>query len=368
MELSNDSELNPNKVLPHNVIIKNAGNHLYKIGLWQFNIGNAKRNPIIYHPILPFISLILLNLRSLVSLTTKLDNPEFFVQIGDFNYFLNIRYQFNVSLMFLYIMTIINQAIHYWYYKNDIWPSYMKLFEMLSGFIPPKSLGLTDPQHIRHIIKKSRILINFISFNTDIFIPILAFVINFIPIALNCNTFTQMIIYGIPWSLLYVYGVYFFCSAIAWQITYFYLICYYLKLKLSSLRMIGSKINNINSKPMAHILFNENMVKYIMVSINKLYLEIQVYNNYWSKFAFLLYLYISTIVCLTLYSVLFGDMTISSRFVFIYATIFFSSILITFFKTASSLQREAAKSHRLLLALQSHLLNHRIKYNLRLKV
>jgi hypothetical protein len=368
MELSDDSEWNPNKVLPHNIVIKTAGNHFYEIGLWQFRIGNAKRNQVIYHPLLRLIIQILLCLRSFISLLTKRNDPEFFVQIGDFNYFLNVRYQFNVCLMLLNIITMINIAIHYWYYKNEIWPSYMKLFEILSGFIPPKSIGLTDPQQIRHIFIKSRLLINLTSFNTDVFIPILPFVVTFIPIALHCETLTQMVIYGIPWSILMVYGATYFGAVLAWQITYFYLICYYLKLKLSGIRLIRDKILNSNSKQLSHILLNENKTESIMVSINNLYLEIQDYNNYWSKFAFMLYLFFSTIVCLTLYSVLFGDMTISIRFIFIYATIFFSTILITFLKTASSLQREAAKSYLFLLEIHSHLLNCRIKYNLRLKV
>ena len=91
-------------------------------------------------------------------------------------------------------------------------------------------------------------------------------------------------------------------------------------------------------------------------------------DNYWAKFAFWLYLIYTAIICLLLYSFLFGNNTSSISFVFAYASTMNSLILFSLMNTASSLAHETGKSYGLVLNLYACNVKCKIHPKIRLKV
>jgi hypothetical protein len=78
--------------------------------------------------------------------------------IADFNYFLNDRYFMNSCIIIWGILVLILQLLHYWkYYKNES-PSYLKSFQMISGLVSPKSIGLINGEDVIHLLNKSKLM------------------------------------------------------------------------------------------------------------------------------------------------------------------------------------------------------------------
>jgi hypothetical protein len=86
------------------------------------------------------------------------ENPELFIILFDFFNFVNARIHANVCLIFMLILTIISQILHFISYKKDLKLSYLKPFEMMSGLVSPQSIGLTNEIKIYEFLKLSRYL------------------------------------------------------------------------------------------------------------------------------------------------------------------------------------------------------------------
>jgi len=153
---------------------------------------------------------------------------------------------------------------------------YLKPFLMISGLITPKSIGLSNMKNIYNLIKRFKILLFFCKFQSFTVISA-AFAISFTPIVLNCSL-NEILLYGIPWSLLYSVGLTYCSNFMAYQMAYFHINCYYFNIKLSQ---INKEKLNPNNNPK-----NIN-IKLIIQTLDTIYTEIREYNeNYWSKFGF----------------------------------------------------------------------------------
>jgi hypothetical protein len=167
------------------------------------------------------------------------------------------------------------------------------------------------------------------------------FVVSFIPLYLNCSTF-QTIIYGIPHSLLIALRFYFMYSINIWQLFYFYLICYYLKLKL---RKINRELI-LKIKPKRSI--NDRNILHIIKYLTSLYSEVEKYN---SKYLFCIWLLFKTIINSFLCLRIFAEMNLIIRFIFIYDAIVFICTLLLATNKASSVNLEVNKSSWILIWL-----------------
>ncbi len=96
--------------------------------------------------------------------------------------------------------------------------------------ISPKSIGLTNKVEIYKLIKESKILFSFCEWNNKI-IPLMVFTINLLLFILNYSLLDLMI-FGIPHSILYALCVHYNCCIIFLPLVYFYLICGYIKIKI----------------------------------------------------------------------------------------------------------------------------------------
>jgi hypothetical protein len=203
-----------NKVLLQNIILKGAENHLYRIGL-NLKYDRNKKRRIFYNPILIFSVNIAIVIKSIVRLLTHEENKKFLIIIGDFSHFLGLKTHYNVILIFSIFSAPISQLISYYNYKNGIKQTYLKVIDMMSGLISPKSIGLTNKEEIYKLMKKSKILFSFCIWNINNVLPPIGFSLNLLPFIINYS-FLEIIIFGIPHSFFYAIAVHYTSSLMLW--------------------------------------------------------------------------------------------------------------------------------------------------------
>ena len=126
---------------------------------------------------------------------------------------------------------------------------------------------------------------------------------------------------------------------------YYYLICYYLTIKMKSM---NERIRKLNK---SKILLNFRPVYDFMRSTNKIYSEIDEYNrNYWSIYLFWFCILFIAIISVILFVRIFTRMLIMKILFLVISSIFISGLIIIV-RSASSLNIEANKSYKLFYSL-----------------
>jgi hypothetical protein len=127
------------------------------------------------------------------------------------------------------------------------------------------------------------------------------------------------------------------------QMTYFYIICLYLKLKLRNAN--NSIIKSFEKK---YKMTNYKM-KSILKSLDSIIFEINIHNNdFWSKYLMIVLMLLIIVIDIILFESLFGKMNLFFKIILFYASIVFFLLLIILINTASSVSFEAKKSYKLL--------------------
>jgi hypothetical protein len=355
-------DFDPNNILPNDVLIDFAANHLYRIGLIPLTDKPIERKRY-ENPLFKFIINLHLIIRFIISLQLSEENEDIFLLIGDFSYFLRARIHFNTAASLITSIAVFSQLVQYYNYKNDIKPSYLKLFEMLSGLRSPKSIGLTDKEEIFKFAKLSKLLFTGSEFFAKIAMPFLCFILSFLSFCLRFSV-KELILHALPHCLIFAFSAYSVYSIIFWQIIYYYLICQYLKCKLKT-------ANNSLRKLSDRRVITCKKVQHIIEILNSIYAEIDDYNsNYWSKFLFIIWITFAAIINTGIYFILFIEMNSILKIIFIYFTIQFILIMVLIINTTASVNLEANKSYSLLNSCMT-CLNRRMqnKFNcIRIKV
>jgi hypothetical protein len=333
-------DFEPNNILPNDVLIDFAANHLYRIGLIPLRDKSIKRKRY-ENPVFKFIINLHLIIRFIISLQLSEENEYIFLLIGDFTYFLKARIHFNTAASLIISIALFSQLVQYYNYKNDIKPSYLKLFEMLSGLRSPKSIGLTDKEEIYKFAKLSKLLFTGTEFFAKIVMPFLFFLLTFLSFSLKCSL-KELILYALPHCLKFAFCAYSVYSIIFWQIIYYYLICQYLKCKLKT-------ANNSLRKLSDRRVITYKKVLHILEYLDSIYEEIDDYNsNYWSKFLFIIWITFAAIINTGIYFILFIEMNSILKIIFIYFTIQTILILLLIINTTASVNSKANKSYSIL--------------------
>jgi len=220
------TKFDPREILPQNLIIKSAATHLYRTGLSLFPYDSVHRNR--YHnPLFIFILILQFFMRCVISLLLSDDDKYISMILGDWSHLLNVRVHFNICASLVISIPLVSQIIHYYNFKNDIKPSYLKPFEMMSGLCSPQSIGLTNEADIYKMLRLSKMLFRLRDFLSKIVMPIVGILVSFVPFSLNYS-FRQFIIFGVPNIFLWIYYLYYMYNIIISQIIYFHIICFYL--------------------------------------------------------------------------------------------------------------------------------------------
>jgi hypothetical protein len=332
------NDLDVDKPLPSVIAVKRAENHLYRDGLSLFSFGSQTRNRF-HNPF--FISFIISvqMLKSIVAILIKEDKYKLLL-IGDLAYFLNGRYFLNTTIISFSSLALFSQFLHYWkYYKNES-PSYLKTFEMISGLVSPKSIGLINREDIKQLLKKSKLMFKVSKFLT--FCGSFAcFCCSGVPLIINSTPSLYWIEF--LWTLLCtVYGYHSFNINFS-QMTYFYIICLYLKLKLRNAN------NSIRKSFEGKYKMNNYKMKNILKSLDSIISEINIHNNdFWSKYLMIVLMSVIIVFDILFIQSLFGKMSLFLKITFFYGSCLMFLLLIILINTASSVSFEVKKSYKLL--------------------
>ena len=213
----------------------------------------------------------------------------------DFSYFINARIHFNISIIIGCIVSLIPQYLHYKDYKNNKTPTYLKPFEMTEGLVSPQSIGLTDKVQIIQFIKLSKKLHLICNIYTKYLVPFLTLFIPSFVMYFN-SPIILFILYVMPINLITTFTSYITYNILLYQLVYFYLICYYLTIRM---RAMNDKIRKLLKMKFA---LNISPVYGILNSMNTLYKEIDEYNsNYWSIFLFWIWILFTAIISVLLF-------------------------------------------------------------------
>jgi hypothetical protein len=309
------------KPLPTELILNSAENRLNKIGL-ILRSETYKKRSIFYKPLLVFGVNIILTVKYIVSLLLNEENDKLLIINGDFGHFFGAKVHLNVIVFLFVVLALISQLIHYYNYKNDIKQTYLKVFEMMSGLVSPKSIGLTNKKEIYKLIKLSKILFLFSEWNNQILVPLMSVTFNLFPFIMK-RSIVETLAFGIPNSLLLALSLHYSYSTNVWQMVYYYLICRYMKIKFN-------KTNDLISNALLKRKFIkiENVSKLIR-GLDAKYSELNKFNDeFWSKFLLLFWLIFGTLTVFDLYVLIFTELNIILRSIIFYTFILLSLLFL----------------------------------------
>ena len=215
-------KLNQKETLPQNLIINSAENNLYRIGLCLTSRNPLNRNKW-HNPLLIFSINLIVLIKVLVSLLLTVNHQNCSLIIGDVLDILQIRIHAKIFFILILFLAISSQLIYYYNYKNDIKPTFLKVFEMMSGLVSPQSIGLTNEEQIYKLIKLTKKLFCIYELFVSIGVPLLVFTFSIYIYITNCSVM-DIIILGIPNSLIYTLSFYYIYSINAMQVIYLYII------------------------------------------------------------------------------------------------------------------------------------------------
>ncbi len=263
--------LDANKPLPQSIAFNSIDNHLYRIGLSLISKNEENRNRF-YNPLLILIVNIICLIKCIVSLILSEENEKLLIINGDFAHFLGSKTHLNVALIISFILTLIQQLIYYSNTKNKINTTHYKVYDMMSGLVSPKSIGLTNGEEIYKLIKESKLWFSFCRCNNQIIAPIFGPSTNSLPFVLNCSAL-DTIIFGILHSLLFAIGLLYSSAITFWQMFYFRLICRYIKIKFKE-----------SNDFVSQLIFRRKLIKWkqvliIIRNLDSKYSELDEYNQ-----------------------------------------------------------------------------------------
>ncbi len=149
------------------------------------------------------------------------------------------------------------------------------------------------------LLRISRIILLICRFYV-ISIPVGGMFVIGLPMLLNYSL-VNIFIFGIPWVIIWGNFAYECCIAAYFFPGYFFIICYYLKIRLNSLR---NRIEILlKNKRKAPLKVRITKIKQILEEHNKLCQKIYGYNKYWKKYLSLNYLVFLGVICILSYVV-----------------------------------------------------------------
>jgi hypothetical protein len=157
------------------------------------------------------------------------------------------------------------------------------------------------------------------------------------------NSTIDLILVEVFWVLFYAFMSYFSININFSQMTYFYIICLYLKFKLRNAN------NSIRNSFERKCRITNHRMKNILKSLNSIISEINTYNNdLWSKYLMIVLMLIIIVFDILLFQSVFGKTSFLFKIIFFYISCLVFLFLIILINTASSVTFEANKSYKLL--------------------
>src|SRR5437868_6085456 len=120
--------MDPNEVIPHYLVVKNADKHLYRNGLSFTPISDEKRRNLLFKPIVIFTVFMLTFIKSFVLIFIPEDKQNVIIYLGDFAHFTKVGKVINSGIVLASGMGMITLSIYYYNYKKGIKPTFLRVF------------------------------------------------------------------------------------------------------------------------------------------------------------------------------------------------------------------------------------------------
>ena len=327
-----------NRLLPQEMTIDSVDEHLYRIGLCLTPMRCDTKRRLVHHPIVIKLATTLMLFQRTFSLWTT---DEYLLSfLGDIGHFFRMKIQYNLLVILFCVFMISSQLIYYRNHKRGIRPTYLRLFQVMSGSLKPNVLELSA-EELSRLMNLSRKLFQYLKFNCDYVITSICMVFIFIPFILNVSS-SMLIVYGFMSAIHSTFQGNYFWNFLGYQYVYFYLVCRYLKLRLKN---FNYQVKLIKSKRPPSIF---GLIK----SFNRLHKEIKEYNKtYLSKFLFIFWFLFASAIVIFLYIVIFVNLPIPVKIVSAYSLLIYFTLFLFTIMTAASINYHAKKSYSSLNSL-----------------
>ena len=331
--------INTNKCLPQELTVHSVEHILHRIGLTLDSNKTYPKRKLFFNPIIIFLFFSLIIIREVIVISLDEENDFTFKLLGSFGHLLGLRKHISIIFILASFLGLSFQLIYYNNYRNGIKPTFLRVFQMMSGLVSPKSVGLTEEQQIRKLLTRTKSLLKYININNNVILPLVAGIIMITCFSIKTNLF-ETICYGIPNAIIYSVWVIYLINLISYQVLIFYTLSVYLKMK----------INSLNER----LLEMQRRKRFIRIretlqSFDSLYSEINEYNTtFWSKILFSFWTIMGTTAVFILYSFLFGNLGLINKIMFFYVLCIWSFIFLFIIFTASSVTYCANKSYKTL--------------------
>ena len=325
------------KILPKELIIKEADSHFYRIGLSLFKSKSEIKRKAFFSPLLVCFALSLHFFRCISLICYDLgESSDYHLIVGDVDYFIRSEGVLNALCALSGVTTLGSQLINVYNKSNNIKPTHLRIFEMIAGLVSPQSIGLIDKHLIMKVVSYSQkpfylaeICINSLTVST--------FILANLIFSLKSTSFPllQTIVLDVIHSLFWAVWIKYLYSILMYQFVYYIIIAYYLK----------SKLKAINSR----VLKQKNIWR-ICKDLTETYAEINEYDtNYWSKFLLLLWLTFGTIISMLLFIItIVGIENIMIRIMLSFYAIIDSLFLLVSVKYSAQIFSESEMTYHLL--------------------
>ena len=295
--------LKVDQLLPKDLVVKSADSHLYRIGLCVPTDDSSVKRSFIQKPIIIY-SVFMIEICKIIvfAILPKENLQHIRLYLGDYGELTGLG-NFYRLIIWAYVSTsLFSMLIHYWNNKNGVNPTYLLVFKMMAGLVPPKTVGLTDKSQILTLIRRARFVFKAVNINNKIFVKLLGFGFSFAGYLRTSSSIHELIIYGIPNSLFLGLLGTLFNEIQSYQLSYFYIICCFLKFKINS---INAKL--LEKKSKTSIAYIVSQLK----AMNSLYKEINEYNSqFWSQYFLVFWINVLSIIPIAIYMSFFPSLAL----------------------------------------------------------
>ena len=352
--------MEPDQLLPAHLRIDNIDSHLYQIGLQLSPIRPNIKRIFIYNPIVIAIIITIIVVQRLICLLFT--DQRVLYLMGDFGAFYSIKIYINTLIGLIQLFILASQLVYFSNHKRGIEPTFLRLFQMMSGSVPPNELGLNDRKQILGLINITRKLFLLLKFNSRYVSTFISFVVVFLSYLFH-TPLSIAIIYGGMSTVTLGYLGYTFWNILGYQYLYFYILCKYLNFKQYNLiekLKLSLKGEIKKQKKKQNLPENIKSVMMIIRDLDNVYREIDEYNaTYLSKFIFNLWLLLSAAFVILSYVALFVSLLLPIKIVVIYAFLFYNGIFIHTISTAASVNYQVKLTYLPLNSVFASLVRHK---------
>ena len=314
--------------------IGNVDDLLYEIGLCLTSVRERPKRRAIDNPIVIAIFCSIYLFARICCIFT--DHRYYLHLLGDSTHYFGAKIHFNIFIILPLLFILSSQMNYYYNYKRGIKPTFVRVFQMMSGLVTPNSVGLYKDSDVKRLLRY-RIYFRLLKLNNNYIITLCVVIFVMTSFIFN-ETIDIVIKYGFISAIQGSLIGYYCSNIIYYQIIFLYIISKYLKFKIKNLNE-----NVIEMKKNKRFI----KIRKILNEFDVIYREINEYNTtYWSKFLFIFWLIFGNIT-IFVFMVTYSDLHLTFKMILFYATIL-SIILFNFlFSTVCSLNSEANKSYKI---------------------